>query len=418
MNQVVRPLSPLDSLFADDGAIAQSARTVLHAAREHLGMDVAFISEFHDDGSRIIRYVDNRDPRHAPLTPGSRLPLHEGYCQRVVEGSLPELIPDTSLLPAALDIPATRHLPIGAHLSVPIRLADGRIYGTFCCFSFIADRSLNARDLGMMHALADLVGRQLDRELVQVHEHEAVAERITEAMVNGQPQLVYQPICLLARNCRICGVEALSRFHTVPARGPEDWFADAGRVGLGTMLELHTIRRALQELSEVPGDFYVSVNCSPDTLLAGELADVLSRMAPERLVLEITEHAQVDDYEPLSAALAPLRSRGMRLAIDDAGAGYASMRHILRLQPDIIKLDTSLTKGIDRDRHRRSLANALVGFAGSIGSTIIAEGVETREELATLHELGVHKVQGYLLHKPMPMGNLRMVLQDERDKPA
>ena len=106
--------------------------------------------------------------------------------------------------------------------------------------------------------------------------------------------------------------------------------------------------------------------------------------------------------EELEYALRPLRARGMRLSVDDAGAGHSSFRHILRLHPDYIKLDISLTRDIDTDRNRRALAAALIGFAHETGAELIAEGVETESELATLRELGVHKAQGYLLGRPAP----------------
>jgi EAL domain-containing protein (putative c-di-GMP-specific phosphodiesterase class I) len=123
----------------------------------------------------------------------------------------------------------------------------------------------------------------------------------------------------------------------------------------------------------------------------------------EGLIVEITEHAIVDNYDELQAALRPLRDRGLRLAIDDAGAGYSSLRHILNMQPDFIKLDMTLTHNIDLDPARKALARALVGFAQDTGSRIIAEGVERQSELEALRSIGVRKVQGYLLGRAMEL---------------
>ena len=123
----------------------------------------------------------------------------------------------------------------------------------------------------------------------------------------------------------------------------------------------------------------------------------------QRLVLELTEHAVVQDYASLQVALHPLRQRGVRVAIDDAGAGYASMRHILQVRPDIIKLDMSLTRGIDQDFQRRAMASALIAFARETGSVIVAEGVETEAELAQLKRLGAANAQGFLLGRPKPL---------------
>jgi EAL domain-containing protein (putative c-di-GMP-specific phosphodiesterase class I) len=117
-------------------------------------------------------------------------------------------------------------------------------------------------------------------------------------------------------------------------------------------------------------------------------------------VVEITEHELIEDYAHLLDALTPLRTAGIRLAVDDAGSGYASLRHILSLQPDIIKLDIALTRGVDTDPVRRALASALVGFARDTGSVIVAEGIETSAELAALQRLGVPLGQGFYLARP------------------
>jgi EAL domain-containing protein (putative c-di-GMP-specific phosphodiesterase class I) len=160
---------------------------------------------------------------------------------------------------------------------------------------------------------------------------------------------------------------------------------------------------ALAALSSLPPDAYLAVNASPDTIFGDEAFNLLNGMPAERIVLEVTEHAHVEDYDRLRQGLAPLRQRGVRLAVDDAGAGYSSLQHILHLQPDLIKLDMSLTRHIDLDPARRALASALIGFARDTGSRIIAEGVETASELATLRALGVEHAQGYFLGRPMAL---------------
>jgi EAL domain-containing protein (putative c-di-GMP-specific phosphodiesterase class I) len=121
-----------------------------------------------------------------------------------------------------------------------------------------------------------------------------------------------------------------------------------------------------------------------------------------RVVLEVTEHAPVSDYGRLNGSLGALRARGVRLAIDDAGSGFSSLQHILRLAPDFIKLDMALTRDVDNDLARRALAAALISFAAEIGAVIVAEGIETRAELETLRELGVRFGQGYYLARPEP----------------
>ena len=113
--------------------------------------------------------------------------------------------------------------------------------------------------------------------------------------------------------------------------------------------------------------------------------------------MEITEHSRVTDYNEARKTIKGLREAGVHLAIDDAGAGYATFRHILRLRPDIIKMDQSITQHIDRDQARVALATALVIFASEIGAVVIAEGVETRGELAALQAAGVSRAQGFAL---------------------
>jgi len=152
----------------------------------------------------------------------------------------------------------------------------------------------------------------------------------------------------------------------------------------------------------VPEGAYLALNCSHRAAVSEELAALLAPHT-DRLVLEITEHEAIEDYDDLVGALAPLRARGTRIAIDDAGAGFASLRHTLHIAPDIVKLDMSLTRGIDADRTKRALAAAMVSFAEEVGFALVAEGIETREELDALRELGVACGQGFFLAEPGPL---------------
>lgn len=387
----LRPQGVSDSSYID---------RVLKALRTHLGMDVAFIAQFRVE-DRVFTHVDADGP--PPIQPGDTLPPEAGYCQRVVDGVLPELIADTSLCPQAQALPETRELPIGAHLSVPIWLSDGRLYGTLCCFGYAADDTLSERDVQVMRVFADLIADQLDNELKRVRDRVQKHRRISDVLSSDQPSIVYQPI-LAAQTLELCGWECLARFSTQPPRSPDQWFVEAAEAGLGVDLELRAIESAVSALAVLPGHTYLALNCSPQLVYSGRLAPLLQQLPPRRLVLEITEHAAVADYVRLEQALAPLRQRGVRLSIDDTGAGYANMRHILELGPDIIKLDMSITQGIDNDFKRRALASSLIAFARETGSTVVAEGVETQLELDTLKALGVHKIQGYLLGRPQPLG--------------
>lgn len=214
--------------------------------------------------------------------------------------------------------------------------------------------------------------------------------------------MAYQPIVELASG-RIVGVEALARFPSETKRTPEVWFDEAAEVGLGTELQVAAVRLALQALDVLPVDVFVSVNVDPTTAGSSELAHVVERWPAERIVVELTEHAPPSDYPSLRETLDTFRRSGVRIAVDDAGAGFASLRHILELAPDIIKLDISIVRDIDTESSQRALASALVGFAGEIGTQLVAEGVETAEEALTLYSLGVPLIQGYFAARPGPI---------------
>jgi EAL domain-containing protein (putative c-di-GMP-specific phosphodiesterase class I)/CheY-like chemotaxis protein len=220
---------------------------------------------------------------------------------------------------------------------------------------------------------------------------------------------VFQPICALGDGS-VVGAEALARFAIPPKRGPDRWLTEATEVGLRKELELVAAARALAELPNLPPEVLVFLNASPDTIRAAAFRRLLGASSPGRLVIELTEHAPVADYERLNDALRQLRLLGVRLAIDDAGAGFASLRHIHRLAPDFIKLDRSLIAGIEADRSQQALAAGLISFAEGIGATIIAEGVENDGELFALRGLGVALGQGYFLGRPEPLPLAREAL--------
>lgn len=249
--------------------------------------------------------------------------------------------------------------------------------------------------------------RVLNQRLLRQEEHDrkAAAERdrirgtIVEVLSGSVMTSVFQPIVDSAVG-RIVGVEALTRFETEPRRPPDQWFADAATVGLGFELEMAAIRSALERQDELPEGAYLSVNCSPEVLVDPGLEVLADEVDASRVVLEMTEHTAIGDYAAVQSRLRILRSRGFRVAIDDAGSGFASLNHILQLHPDIIKLDSGLIRNIDDDPARRALATAMVTFAQELGAELIAEGVETIEEFETVRRLGIFKIQGYLLGRP------------------
>lgn len=226
-------------------------------------------------------------------------------------------------------------------------------------------------------------------------------QQVRAALDADQPRMVYQPIVELQTGA-VIGYEALARFDMEPQRPPNEWFDRASEVGLAVELELAAIRSALRHARSVHVPL-LSLNLSPETVASPELIDLLGGRSADRVAIELTEHTRVDDYDALLAALAPLRSAGALLAVDDAGAGFASLAHILRLDPDIIKLDIALVREIDRDPIKRALASSLVSFAGEIGAQIVAEGIETADECRELTALGIAWGQGYHLGRPAPL---------------
>jgi EAL domain-containing protein (putative c-di-GMP-specific phosphodiesterase class I)/ActR/RegA family two-component response regulator len=249
--------------------------------------------------------------------------------------------------------------------------------------------------------IVDELASQSRADAGERERREAARGEIERFAAGNGLTMVYQPIVNL-RTRDVVGLEALARFASVPARTPERWFSEAVALELGVVLELAAIRRALTAVPNLPESAYLSVNASHMAAMSEQLPPMLAQHAT-RLVVEITEHERVEDYAQLSAALARLRRLGARVAIDDAGAGYSSLRHTLHLAPDIVKLDISLTRGIDADRAKRALAASLISFADEMGMEIVAEGIETLGELSTLLELGVPFGQGYFLAEPAPI---------------
>jgi PAS domain S-box-containing protein len=266
--------------------------------------------------------------------------------------------------------------------ATPIRGKDGRIAGF----------EGTARPLSADRALATTRAGQRDR--------------IERVLTDQSIRIAFQPIVSLATGAMV-GVEALARFDGEPYQPPDIWLREAAEVGLDVSLELQALKAALDNIAILPVGLYVSINASPRTIADPAFLELLlSHDTPlNRLVLEITEHESIPDYRPLTNALGYARSLGLRLAVDDAGSGYASFRHILTLRPDYIKLDRDLTAGIDTDAARRALASAVVMFALELDAVVTAEGVETAGELDTLCSLSVDAAQGYYLARPSTDAN-------------
>ena len=226
----------------------------------------------------------------------------------------------------------------------------------------------------------------------------AVRQSVEAILSQARFAVRCQPIVRLDTGA-VVGAEALTRFPSTH-RPADAWFDDAQRVGLGAELQLAVVERAVALVGLLPAGAFLTFNVGPDVLAGPELLDLLDLVDPERVIIELTEHVRIDDYDRLLDSLSRVRERGARLAVDDTGAGFSSLGHILHLRPELIKLDRQFTRGIDTDPARRSLAHALVTFARDIEAEVVAEGIETAAELDTVRELGVPYGQGYFLNRP------------------
>jgi diguanylate cyclase (GGDEF)-like protein len=208
---------------------------------------------------------------------------------------------------------------------------------------------------------------------------------------------VFQPLVSLATG-QVAGYEALARFPHPPARRPDEWFAVAQRVGLGPELEARALQAATEATDRPPGTF-LTFNLSASALMSDAAIAALPADLSD-IVIEITENERVGDDDRLAQRLEPLRKRGARIAVDDAGAGYSGLQQVMRIQPDIIKLDRSLVANVDSDPAKAALIDSFVRFARRTGASVCAEGIETPEELKVLADLDVTYGQGFGLARP------------------
>ncbi len=224
----------------------------------------------------------------------------------------------------------------------------------------------------------------------------AEGTRLEQVLADRAFGVVFQPIVDLETR-DVVGYEALTRFND--GTPPDVRFADAARLGLGEDFELAAMMKAMQESIKLPGDVFLSINISPAVAL-GSKSELRAQLndSTRQIVLELTEHVPIGDYGQLRAAIEELGN--VQIAVDDAGAGYASMRHILELRPTYAKLDISLVRGIDQDDLRQAMAAGIQYYALRTGCRLIAEGVETDDEANALMTLGVDFAQGYLFGRP------------------
>jgi EAL domain-containing protein (putative c-di-GMP-specific phosphodiesterase class I) len=256
--------------------------------------------------------------------------------------------------------------------------------------SVAAERLRTVREFGVV------AGALLGPHLAERARRETLHASMSKVIADLAFHPVFQPIVDL-NSGRTIGYEALTRFDD--GVRPDLQFANADAAGLGLALETACLRAAQNDAMALPGGAWLSLNVSPSLAVALLPLLAVLESSEREIVLEVTEHAPIDSYAGLSEALEGLRTH-VRVAVDDAGAGYAGLQHILQIRPDIVKLDITLVRDLDTDPVRRALISGMVSFAREAGCILLAEGIETASELAALRVLGVSLGQGYLLGRP------------------
>jgi EAL domain-containing protein (putative c-di-GMP-specific phosphodiesterase class I) len=374
----------------------QQVAELLQTAKKSLHLSTAFLSRL-DGTLQHLEVVESSVP--FLFQEGVTQRQETTLCQAVLDKRLPAVIPDLRDHPAAMKLPAARLPRIRSYVSVPVVFSDGSLYGTFCAAGLTTDKQLSERDRALMEVLAAAAAVIMEPEVREQQRCAEIEHRLRPLLDGGGPTVVLQPIVDLADGERV-GAEALSRFPAAWDKAPDVCFAEAHHLGEGHRLELLAVERAAGHLDLVSG--YISMNLSPATLMTAEARAVLGRLPLHRVLLELSEHDAVEDYVALADTVAPLRARGMRLAIDDVGAGFSSLRHIVLTHPDVIKLDRSIVSGVDTDPVLSTLVRSLVSFGHDCGVRLVAEGVETAAEAAALRGLGVDYGQGWHFGRPVP----------------
>lgn len=382
--------------LAPEAPFEDAAQAICDHLRELPGVDFAAVGAFvGDDRARLLA---SNAPQGFPLRPGDELPLHRAkrIRERSAAGPWAEYWksePEDGTWGRLLDICGLKAFGFG-----PIIHSDhadgGVVIGTL-------DAEFARMLVEKMPAAVDFstTPSALIAERLHLRRQEIVRqEGLTTALSERAFDIVYQPIVSLAAR-EIVGHEALTRFHS--GERPDLVFSGAWTAGLGAEMELATLEAAVAGARALPAGRWLNLNVSPRLLDRLPALRTVLRRADRPVVLEITEHELVADYLVIRQAVRSLGDQ-VRLAVDDAGAGVANFGHIIELGPDFVKLDTSVVRGVNANLGRQAMVVGMRHFASTAGCRLIAEGVETEDEAATLAELGVEFGQGYLFGRPFP----------------
>ena len=396
-----RLLHEVTGVRASDDPFATAAALIEPVMRS-TPLTAASITWFTDDGRAVLLAIRGRNVSPY-LTPGAALPKARGELLRRQAESGPWITGWTvtegdggySSSVAAMGIEAVAYMPI-TH--------ENRIIGLLGAGVNRAEggQATMAEQIPMLAEVADVAAAALGPSIARLEVRSSAVQLIDDILAQRRYWPVFQPVRDLATDA-IVGYEALSRFDA--GLSTHRLFAQAGLLGRQRDLEIATMRAAVKAAASLPGSSWVSVNCSAvllvDTDTVGPILGTLERP----VVIELSEHEVVTDYEPIAAAMTRLAPH-CTLAVDDAGAGFASLRHVLEVRPSYVKLDLGLVQGVATDLTRRALVAGFVHFAHDARFTLIAEGIEDEADLRMLKKLGVTLGQGYLLGRPERVSDL------------
>jgi EAL domain-containing protein (putative c-di-GMP-specific phosphodiesterase class I) len=377
-----------------DASAQQSAQAISDALFAIPGVDFAAVVEFSSPGTTSP--LAHRAPPGFPVAlpePGGRdeqlRALASAGAGAIYWTPLPDDGPWGRAL-TAIDVKAVAVGPIFYGADVVGAIVLGTCDPAFA--RTIVERLPSVVDLSSTPSA--MLAERLHARREQAATHAAVLEVIARRAFRS----VFQPVVDLATS-EPAGYEALVRFES--GIRPDHCLADARRVGAGVALELAILEDAIESGRQLPSGRPLHLNASPAVLAdPGKVRELFGR-ANRPIVLEVTEHEVIHDYPAFRDLVATL-GRNIRIAVDDAGAGIANFAHIVELHPDLVKLDIGLVRGVNVDPGRQALVIAMGHFARASGCHVIAEGIETADEAATLQTLGVQFGQGYLFGTPQP----------------
>jgi len=358
-------------------------------------VDIAVIYVFLGDTAVPLAFVA---PPGAPIAVGRPLPTFRSEYLRASSARGP-WIDEWRASPNTTDYErAWLDAGLRASAFIPLSL-NGEPYGLIAagCTADMAASQIGRRLPALLEfaTVANAVlGPQLRQSAGDLH-----ARALRELIASGAVRTVFQPVVRL-RDRAVVGYEALTRF--TDGSSPLQRFAEAERVGLAVELERAAVASAITAATSLPSGPWLSINLSPAVLPQLRQLAPLTDGSHREIVIEITERMAIEDY---GAARRLLRRHlpNARIAVDDAGAGFASLRHIAELRPAIVKLDMQLVRNVHRDPAREALVAGMVHFAAASGCELIAEGIETEQERSALMRLGVKLGQGFLLGRPDAM---------------